>query len=353
MKKFFLFFIFPFFLICACSEKKPHQENEIGYLTLNINQSPTMKADVEIDGFTLRIHNGSSDAVNDLIENLPEHIALPVGHYTIEVFSMEFNEPKFDTPFYSGKTTVDIEAGETKEVSLVCSQGNAGIKAVWSNDFPILFGTYQLQIFSDEGYLNYSSTETRTGYFLPGTVTISILADGQTFFGGTITLAARDMVTLNLRPKETTSENITISIIIDDSVNERELELTIDIDDPTDNPNPNSETNPYNIAEAIANQGENAVWISGYIVGAKPSSGYDFVNGAWQDTNIVLADNIEETDDRKVIFVELGTVTSVYRINLNLLNNSDILHQKVNIKGNLLAYQSRSGLRNISGYSFP
>ena len=344
MKKKTLLLILSLFAVFACSQTP--EEKGTGFLTLNISQGASLKANVEITDFTLRINDGHTDMFRERIGSLPEQIVLPVGSYTIEAYSVEFDEPKYDMLFYSGKTTVEIEAGETKEASLVCSLGNAGIKVVWAGDFSHLYSTYQAQIDCDEGYLTYSSTETRTGYFLPGTVSISILADGLTIFGGTVTLAAGDMVTATLRPKETLSGNLNIGISVDETVNNRDVEVIAD----PEYTGANSETNPYTIAQAINRQGEEQVWITGYIVGSKPSSGYDFVNvDTWQATNIVLADEITETNDRNVIFVEL--VSGTYRTSLNLLDHGDYLHRKIVIKGNLLAYQSRSGLRNITGFS--
>lgn len=348
MKRQILLLMMALFVMCACSKKETSGGKEPGYLTLNIAQGASMKAGIEITDFILRISDGTTDLIKERIRELPEQIVLPAGSYTIEAYSMDFFGPRFDMPVYSGKTIVEIEAGEISEASLVCSQSNAGVKVVWSSDFPKMFSTYQAQIDCDEGYLNYTSNETRTGYFLPGKVSITILADGLTINGGTMVLAAKDMVTANLRTKESPSGNMSIEISVDESVNEREVDVTVD-------PNyrigvPNSETNPYSIAQAIEHQGENAVWVQGYIVGSKPSSGYDFVNGAWQTTNIVLADDIDETSDTKVVFVEL--LSGTYRTNLNLVDNKDLIHQMILIKGNLLAYQSRSGLRNLTSYSF-
>ena len=349
MKTKILLFILSFFVMYSCSAP---EEKGTGYLTLNINHSASLKADLKVENMILRISNGRADVLKERISSLPAEIALPVGVYTIEAYSMDFSDPKFEIPFYSGKTTVEIEAGETKEASLVCSQGNAGIKVVWSDDFSILYSTYHAQIDCNEGYLHYSSAEERTGYFLPGTVSIIIQADGFTIHGGTITLAARDMITATLQPKNTNttqSGNFSIDITIDETVNEREVTVIVD----PDNPLPNSETNPYNVARAIERQTETGVWVTGYIVGSKPSSGYDFVNGAWLATNIVLADDIGETNDRNVIFVELGSATGQYRTNLNLVDNSGNLHRKVLLKGNLREYQSRAGLRDLTGgFSF-
>jgi len=347
-----LLLILSLFLMCACF--KAPEEKGTGYLTLNISQSTSVKVGIDFKDFTLRISDGKVEVLKERIGDLPDEIALPAGTYTIEAYSMEFDEPKFETPFYLGKTTVDIEAGETNEVSLVCSQGNAGIKLVWSADFSILFETYDAQIECNEGYLHYSSSEERSGYFLPGTVSVVIHADGQTINAGNIDLAARDMVTLYLKPKieENPLGGLTIEINIDDEVNEREMELVVDPDSGNNQDSDNSETNPYNIAQSIERQGERGVWITGYIVGAKPSSGYNFANviDTWPDTNIVLADDINEKNDRNVIFVQL--TGSDYRSILNVRDNIDNLHKQIVIKGNLMSYLQRFGLQNISDCSF-
>ena len=343
------------FVMCACT-KEETPEKETGYLTLNIGQATSLKSGVEITDFILRISEGNTELIKERIGDLSEQIALPVGTYVVEAYDREFFEPKFDMPFYSGKTTVEIEAGETKEASLICSQGNAGIKVVWSDDFSDAFSTFQAEINCVQGYLTYLRDETRTGYFLPGTVSISILADGQTITGGTVQLAARDMVTATLKPyRDDRTGSLTISIAIDETVNEREIEIIVDPE--YRETEPNSQENPYTVDEAVSKyvsgETENGVWVVGYIVGAKPSSGHIFTNPeTWLATNIVLADEIDETSDTNVIFVELGS-SGTYRTNLNLMNNPDNLYRKILIKGNLLEYQSRAGLRNLAGYTFP
>ena len=351
-KKYFLL-ILPVFLFFACSKKESLPEKETGYLILNVSQGVSTKTGIEIEDFTLRIRENNVGILEEIIKELPEQISLPVGTYTVEAYSAEFSEPRFDMPVYSGVTTVEIVAGAAKEASLICSQSNAGIKVVWSDDFPVLYGSYRAEITGDAGYLNYMHNETRTGYFLPGTVSISIHADGLIINGGTITLAAKDMVTVSLRPKYSPSGNMYIEMSIDETVNEREVEITVDPDDAYTE-NTNSETNPYSIAQAIEFQGNgDGVWVTGYIVGSKPTGSYDFVNGTWINSNIVIADDIYETDSYKVIFVDLsnagmkngigllGSTTQVY---------SERLYRKVMIKGNLRGFQSRSGLRDLTEY---
>ena len=353
MSKRVVILVLSVFAIYACS-KKDSSEKGKGYLSLNIIQGTVLKTGVEESEFILRISDGNNEVLKGRINELPGQIVLPARSYTVEAYSTDFSEPKYEMPFYYGKTTVEIEPDETNEVSIVCSQGNAGVKIVWSNDF-LMYETYYAQINSDNGYLHYSSTETQTGYFLPGTVSISIMADGQNIDGGTITLYAQDMVTANMQLKSIKSGELTFDISIDNSLNEREVDIIIDPDNIAFLPN--SETNPYTIAQAIERftPGDivSDVWVSGYIVGARPSSGTDFLNRAtWQRTNIVLADEISETNENNCIFVELPS-TGNFRADLCLPDDEDRLHKKVLIKGNLRTYfTTRAGLRDITNYSF-
>jgi len=349
MKARILLLILSLFVISTCS--KAPEEKGTGYLSLNINKSTSLKSGIEIEDFTLCISNGSVDVLKERIGDLPDEIALPVGTYTIEAYSKEFFDPKFEEPFYTGKTTVEIEAGETKEASLVCSQGNAGVKVVWSGEFSTLFTTYYAQVDCNEGYLHYQSDEERTGYFLPGTVSFSIMADGKNIYGGSLVLAARDMLTATLKPKieDDPSGGLTISISIDETVNNREVEIIFDPNTGNQGGD-NSETNPYNISEAIVKQGENGVWVMGYIVGA--SSAQNFVSGTKQATIIVLADDAAETNYTKTILVQLQSGTDQQK-DLNLVENPDNLYQKVAIKGNLALYYSRPGLIGVSDFLFP
>lgn len=346
MKGSLFFFTLLFFIMWGCSDQDTPLEKGIGYLTLNIQQASDLKSDMEIDDFILSIYDMKDHLlVRETIGNLPEQVTLPADRYKVTVYSMEFTDPKFDTPCFSGETEIEIAADETKEIHLTCTQINAGIKILWSNEFAEAYSTYQAEVRSGSARLVYSSVETRTGYFLPGTVTLHISADGQEMHGGSIFLNAKDMVNATLRPVATSSGALSVSLTIDETINERNLDI---FPDPAGE---NSQDNPYNIAKAIERQGGTEVWVEGYIVGSKPSSGWEFTNSAtWQASNIVLADNADETDSYKCIPVELPSSGSI-RNSLNLPANPELLKKKILIRGNLLVYHSRPGLRNITAYS--
>ena len=91
MKKKVLLFL-SLFVMFACSQTP--EEKGTGYLTLNISQSAGLKADVDITDFILRIRDGQVELMKERIADLPPEIALPAGTYTIEAYSMVFDNPK-------------------------------------------------------------------------------------------------------------------------------------------------------------------------------------------------------------------------------------------------------------------
>lgn len=112
--------------------------------------------------------------------------------------------------------------------------------------------------------------------------------------------------------------------------------------------------NPYTVADAITHQGQNEVWVIGYIVGsAKNGTINQFIPGVTEESvvsNIVLADNRNETNKENLVSVELKD--GPRRVALNLVENPDNFNRRVAIRGDLAEYVKGYGLRNIDDYEF-
>lgn len=105
------------------------------------------------------------------------------------------------------------------------------------------------------------------------------------------------------------------------------------------------------VAEAIANNdGEGTV--QGYIVGTIISGGNGNFDGAggFSHTNLMLADDPNETNMDKVLYVQLpfGTL----RDDVNLRDNPDNLGEEVRLTGSLEAYFGYPGLKQTRDYEF-
>src|SRR6056297_58634 len=115
---------------------------------------------------------------------------------------------------------------------------------------------------------------------------------------------------------------------------------------------------PYNAAAGIANQGENNVWVEGYLVGVyetKVASGNDLSNFVPSftapfntNTNVIIADSQNETNITNCVVVQLpaGEIRNM----VNLVDNEGNLGKSVKFIGNLKSYFGESGLKDLSGY---
>ena len=110
-------------------------------------------------------------------------------------------------------------------------------------------------------------------------------------------------------------------------------------------------TDPYTVTEAQAAQGELAVWVKGYIVGAFDHDVDNFVTDTTGQVtaNIALSDNMSETDISKMIPVNItGSISDA----LNIVDNPGNINRLVLIKGDLSEYYDVPGLEKVTDYQF-
>jgi len=115
---------------------------------------------------------------------------------------------------------------------------------------------------------------------------------------------------------------------------------------------------PYNAAAGIVNQGENNVWVEGFIVGVyetQDGSGTPLDDFAPSFTapfntpfNIIIADTDNETNISNCLIIQLsaGEIRDV----VNLVDNEVNLGKSVKFIGNLTSYFGESGLKDLTGY---
>ena len=140
-----------------------------------------------------------------------------------------------------------------------------------------------------------------------------------------------------------------------------------DIENPDDGGNEPSgegsgdgtQANPYNVAAAIANYDANTPqadisvkgYIVGYVSGKAIDTGATFGNSGSDvsNTNIMIADDANETDYTKCLAIQLpaGDVRSA----LNLKDNPDNLGKSVTLLGSLEKYFGTYGLKSVAEYT--
>ena len=156
-----------------------------------------------------------SEIPNGVIEDIP------VGDYQISLLSHTHDFiPAFDAPFYEGHVGVQIKKDTQQDVTIDCIQTNAGIRFIYDSSLEAGgFGGMFVEIHQDGMGLIYSGDDKeRTGYFHPGSVSISFRGPtGAPYFIGTETekkLALKSQqlweITLKAAPKN--SINMVVNI---------------------------------------------------------------------------------------------------------------------------------------------
>lgn len=105
----------------------------------------------------------------------------------------------------------------------------------------------------------------------------------------------------------------------------------------------------YIAADIAKNQGQNGVWVRAFIVGSDNGGLKIGITGnAASDTNIVISDNIDASTEAEIVRVALPKGAG--RTDLNLKENPDKLKAEVLLKGDLEAYFSKPGLKEVKEY---
>jgi hypothetical protein len=110
-------------------------------------------------------------------------------------------------------------------------------------------------------------------------------------------------------------------------------------------------TDPYNLTAAKENQGATGeFWVKGFIVGSLVDFNYEFNNTTSATTNMMIGANSDETNQDKVLTVQLPS--GFIRESLNLVNNSDNYKKEIWLKGTLESYFSVPGIKSVTSYSW-
>lgn len=143
----------------------------------------------------------------------------------------------------------------------------------------------------------------------------------------------------------------------DENDGEDEDEKDDEGEDTIDSIPENSKEYPLSIAGGIQLQDEdnyNQVWIRGYIVGyAKGNNSVAYLCSPEEEitskakSNVVLADSIGESDNKRVVVVELPK--GYIRDDVNLYSNPQNLYKRLTVIGRMIPYYDMSGCRETLG----
>ena len=170
-------------------------------------------------------------------------LALPVGSYTAVVSSAETGAAAFGAPFYTGSTGFSIVSGEVANIDITASVANTKVTVEYDDAVRDNFSSYDFTVTNGQGELVFSNsdgTDGEDGWFsVTGTLswTLSLVNnDGQKYRDLTGTLEdvkAKEHYKFRWS-LETEPDGIgagAVSIVLDDSMNEKEFTLELDPDD--------------------------------------------------------------------------------------------------------------------------
>ena len=274
----------------------------------------------------------------------PESLALPKGTYTVSAFSERFEAPEYSKPQYGDTQIVTLSSEESVAADLYCHQINSGLRLAIDDSFIDCFPSAMLYLTSSEGELIWNYDETRTAFFSPGEVVVSMNEEGKSQKLFSRTLEEQQILSIKLHASDREGAGEGITLQVDSSRTWIEDSFVYGED------NADEIWGAYNINEARQKTGKENVWVHGYIVGVATSSGkIDFEEPFDKDTNIILGLRSNTSDKEYCLSVELKS--GDFRKGLNLVDNPQLKGRHVYIKGDLVsAYYGIPGLKDLEEY---
>lgn len=304
----------------------------------------------DTNDFILRVTNSAGVRIYDgKYGAAPETIIAEPGTYTVDIMSVEFSEPLFDTPQYGDTRTAEIVAGQNTQIDMECTQINAGIRLKIDSDFLTAYPDGILYLKGPGGKVMYSYSEKRIAYFQPGMVSLQLVQGSVTQTLLTRSLEPRQILQINISVGETSASakgGIRVSL---DTCRVWTVE-NYEIGGSGTGDGGDDISTALSVSEARSCGRKNDVWVYGYIVGGDLSSSQcSFTAPFVSRTNIVLAGKSSCRDKEMCLSIQLSK--GEIRDRINLVDNPEFLGRQIYLKGDIVdAYYGIPGLQSITEY---
>lgn len=168
----------------ACDDEQ-RQSGSTGKLNVRITASgsvtdvTTRSEEValpSVDDFALTLLQGETVKGSwAKVSDYPEDVTFPVGSYTLKASYGDSDSEGFESPYYEGKSELEIRGGATTDVETICRLANTKISVQYTDDFKSYFKTYSTAIKSEGGSeVTFASNESRAAYVKPGRVAVNV-----------------------------------------------------------------------------------------------------------------------------------------------------------------------------------
>ncbi len=343
------FFTFPAAaaLLCAglisCQSLWPGQDGSISVRFLS-HKASAPAGIPDTDDFLLSITSSDGTVIYDgRFGDAPEEISVPKGSYSVCAVSRRFEEAAFDSPQYGDRQEVVVKSGERVCAELLCTQTNAGIRLIPDGSFIDAFPGGILYVSGEDGCLACEYGESRTAFFNPGKLSVSLSESGM----------AQPLFTRTLKAGQMLSVKISATVAEDSGG------LSIQLDTSRQWMSDNyiyggggsgDAEDALDVLEARDHIGDCGVWVRGYVAGCATGSGkFEFESPFSKETNILLGLRSGTSDGEYCLSVELKNKS--IRAALNLPGNPSLHRRQLCIKGDIVSsYYGIPGLKNVTEY---
>ena len=343
------------FLLAAVSCQMlgtPETDLEKGELRISFSRDLTKVSEniPDTSDFLLTVSGPDGGTVYDgAYGAVPESIMVDAGAYDIYVRSCDFSKPAFASPQYGDRQCVVVPSGGVADVKLTCTQLNAGIRLVIDESFLENCPSASLFLKSSAGKLMYGYSEKRIAYFLPGTVSLMMSANGSDRVLFTRELQPRTVleVAVSAAGGSVGGSQERISVAVDTS---RMWNAESYVIGGASEGKGKSPSDALTVSQALDSVGEEDVWVSGYIVGGDLTS----VSASFEPpfssvTNFLLGPRSSTSSRSSCIAVNLPS--GDVRDELNLADNPSLLGRKVCLRGDIVeSYYGMTGLKMVTDY---
>lgn len=308
------------------------------------------EASADTNDFHLRICNVNGETVYDgRYGDKPQTFTVRAGSYEVSAVSTAFDAPAFEMPQYGDSQIVVVADGERADIRLACHLCNAGICFIRNESFVKRYPSGKLVVEQDAGALEYGPGESRTGFFLPGDVTVSWRAGSgpdTLLFSRRISSGEIHSLRLNASSEYSVSG---ISMTLDTNVFRICEDITLG--DSFAGEDGRTASTAWSVSSARPHEGDTA-WVWGYIVGGDlTSSSVSFEGPFTRNSNMAIAATHSTRSRDDCFSVELSK--AAIRSALNLVDNPGNLGRKVILRGVISKYYNLTGLKSVSDYLLP
>lgn len=284
----------------------------------------------------------------------PIELKVAPGSWEVELLSINFNKPLFNTPQFGYTTTVVVESGKSVSLSLLCSMLNGAVRLTFSPQFLERFIGYNVEVEDINSIEQYPFNENRYLFLTPGTISLSLRSEFDYLPLARRVLRAAELITLNLHSSTSSNEqgqepiegsNIVWKLSIDSTVVAFNDEVVVG------ERRDGSSLERAILVDQLENFiGAKGVWITGFIAGTLKGSTINITPPFDVNTNLALS--AVPGEGSRELCVGVALAQGELRSALNLLDNPYLLGEQVWIKGTVVeSYYGLVGVNPITNFS--